>query len=310
MSGNDGGSSTETETETDVDGDFERLEALCDEIGADFDNAKARVANDSGVNLSDLIDYAKFLAENPEAREAVCEYRCGNDISRFIKVYLRDADGDWSKANNQWAAQFWDSYAEDQERSRDIGGNLYYQKVLFPTPDVGHWPAENVVEAVHPDGHDTPIYFTQEFVEAYGDYTITLDGKEVPRPPSVEEINAGQSGGASEPEQSGGSNLPLDPEDYTVQGLKKTMRNRRDEFDTRDVDAVLQAEKQSQDRGTAVDFLEDELDRVEDSGGASEEQQSLDEAADDSGASASSDVGERVDTLEEKMDTILDALDN
>lgn len=179
------GSSDDDSTESESPG--VTLPDVFDRIGANEERCKAFIEEQGKAD--ELTEFARKIEDDEELWAVQEQYRRYMDIRRLVENYLQSADGDWSKANNSWAEAFWSDYNEVQERSRDMNGNLYYYKTLFPAPVEEYWEGDPVL-LVERDDDDSHIYVTEEFVSEYNDFTMSAEGKTIVRPPSAEELDA------------------------------------------------------------------------------------------------------------------------
>lgn len=297
-SSNDSGS-TASETNDDsgsVDDRFERLEELCEEIGADFENAKQRAVDDDGIDLDDMLTFAENIAESDDLKEVMESYRRWNDQKRFVQNYLYNDDAHEYSA---WLNQFWGdsddpepdtyNYATQQSRDRDDNpGGLYVYKALFPEPATEVWPDEAVLLVEKP-GDDSHIYVTKSWALEYQDFTIEINGEEVPRPPSDGEIN---HGALQDDGDDGGTGAPFNPSNFTNDEIRdKLGTSPEEDFTEEGLEALLAAENEGKGRKGATKAIKGSLNQLRSA--KEQEQQTLDDASDsDDGESAAAMAGE------------------
>jgi hypothetical protein len=294
-SSTDGGNGAETNANDSSDEpneQRERLQALCDELDADFDHAMKYVAENG--QLDRLVDYANFMRDaDDEVWQDHEQYRRLSDQNRIKQFYLNDYYREHDVSFEKWVASFYGdsddpaagtfNAVQQSFRSHDQY-NLMLYKALFPEPQEAYWASQPVLwlkfdTLGYKDGQqDSHIYVEMDFAEEYGDFTMEVDGKERPRPPSDEEIAQMQSGGGSRATSSSGDSsqdIP-DPTQHTVDSLKDRLAAIQD---VEILETVLDAEKATQNRKTAVDKIEAQIKRV---GNDDEESESDD--SDDSGS--------------------------
>lgn len=257
-----GGSGTESETNDGSSGsEFAELREACEAIGADTENAIERVKSGDGADEESLVELARELADDDELWDALEEYRAFNDQHRLKQNHLLNSDKEFT----DWSAAFYGdsddpeegTYNAVQQRARDMGGNLYYYKALFPEPDAEHFPSDTAVVWQERPDEDSHIYVTEEYIEAYGDFTLEIAGKERPVPPW---------NGASESGSSGNDDYP-DPNTLTVDSVKDIYDTVQDQSV---LEQALEIEKATKDRKTAKQYLERRIERAESSDDESE----------------------------------------
>lgn len=233
------------------DDESESDDALIDaveSVGGDVDQVREYI--DANGAKDKFMSYIESLDDDKIAQGE--KYRRWNDQSRIRKNWLYNVDGSFSV----WATSFYgdssdpepDTYNGVQQESRDeMGVNLMFHKALFPEPVEEHWPGEPVLyhefaERGYGDGEqDTDIYVTQEFVEEYSDFTVEIGGEAKPRPPTDDEIDAMDNGGASASETT-----PVADDGYRSMDhdeLKQEARDRgiADDVDLRSKNNIIEA---------------------------------------------------------------------
>jgi hypothetical protein len=168
------------------------------------------------------------------------------------------------------------------------------------------------------DEQDTHIFVTREWCEEYADYTMEVDGNEVPRPPSDSEIEQANGGGgaddASAASDSDDISAPFDPSEFTVaeMGEKVEDINRMTELRAL-LDAEKAGEGRSANRKGAKNAIRDRMDALEaareqdDDSDSEPEQQSLDDASEKSNAAIAGEmVADGVDMHPDSIAAMLD----
>lgn len=284
-SSNDAESTSDNQTKIQLDPVFEN-------IGADEDRVCDFI--DEQGKSDEITNLAKELADDDGLFELMEEYRRYVDLKRILQGYLYDADGDFSA----FADEFWgdtddpepETFNFVQQKARDSVGNLYYYKQMFPEPVEEHWEGEAVLWTEREDD-DSHIYVTESFVENFTDFTMEVNGEEVPRPPTASELAELDGGSQSETEQS----VPIDTTEHTIPELEDAIEDAMPGLSVEQTENLLVHEKANKDRKGAKEAI----------GAAIEAAKQL---ADDSDASESSgdgfSVGELAGELREDPDVI------
>lgn len=266
-SGNDGSSN---DSETSGSDDVDALEAVCDELGANYDHAKAYV--EAHGKKDDLVEFAERLRDGDDDLQAVMEeYRRMNDIHRVIINWLRSDSREFTTYTGAFYGDTDDpepgTYNHIQQRSRANDGNLIFYRALFPTPVRSEWDDTPVCWhefdsiGFDDDQQDSHIYVTQDFVDEYGDFTIEVEGETKPRPPANSEVG-GSAGGNSGDD----SDLePLvDPSEFTNDELADHLPGLVDEgYALGRWTDLLEAEKNGKARKGAKATIRECIDSVE-----------------------------------------------
>lgn len=271
-----------------------QLDPVFEEIGADEDRVR-RFIDEQGKS-DEITNLAKELADSDELFELMEEYRRYVDLKRILQGYLYDADGDFSA----FADEFWgdtddpepETFNFVQQKARDSVGNLYYYKQMFPEPVEEHWEGEAVLWTERPDD-DSDIYVTEQFVENFSDFTMEVDGREVPRPPTASEL-AEMDGGDSGSEQS----VPIDTTEHTIPELEDAIEDAMPGLSVEQTENLLKHEKANKDRKGAKEAIHAAIDAAEK---LADESDGVDES-DESGDGFS--VGELAGELREDPDVI------
>lgn len=283
ISSNDGSTESETSGADDSGADdFAELREACEAIGADAENAIERVKSDDGTDEDSLVEMARELADDGALWSALEEYRAFNDQHRIKQNHLLDSDKEFT----DWSGAFYGdsddpeegTYNAVQQQARDLGGNLYYYKALFPEPDAEHFPSDTAVVWQERPDEDSHIYVTEEFIDAYGDFTLEIEGKERPVPPwngaSGSGGNAsGSSGDWPDAIQQAADAVGVNPSviDADLEGYPApnglTVDSLKDLYDATDdytvLSRALEIEKATKDRKTAKEYLEQRVERAE-----------------------------------------------
>jgi len=219
------------------------LESACEAIDANVDHARKYIGEHG--NQSGVVELAEAIAERgAELREIYEAYRATSDQNRIFQFWLRDTDMQFSA----WADDFYGNSDDpesgthnfNQQRARqdDVPGNLVLYKALYPEPQA-EYPGEPVLWLAfdtigYGDGvQDTHIYVPREYVESFSDFTIDVQGKARPRPPSDAELaelqgtnkSTGSSGASdSNGERNNMSGVP-DPRAYTISEYEDRVGN-------------------------------------------------------------------------------------
>jgi len=269
-----------TDSETETEGVTMSLPDVFVAIGADKERVKAEI-RDSG-NDEELEKFAKKLADDGELWAAQEAYRRYSDLHRFKQNYLLN---DNKRDYTMWAAGFYgdsddpepDTYNGVQQKSRDIGGNLYFYKTMFPEPVEEYWDSDPVLLVERPDD-DSHIYVTEGFVDTYGQFTMEVEGKTVVRPPSDAEIKELRETADVDAD----NDKDMETGDDTDFLLTNDMTNDEVKEEVEKIDNsemlrnTLTFEQRTKNRKGAKDAIQNRLDIVEQQEAA---QQSLEESA-------------------------------
>jgi hypothetical protein len=256
-SSNDSDNNSQTETTTKIE-----LAPVFDDIGADKDRVRKVIKEQ---DIADAMEnLAKRLQEDDDLWELQEEYRRYTDLKRILQGYLYDHDGDFSA----FADQFWgdsDSPAEGtfnyvQQKSRDSDGNLFYYKTMFPEPVEEYWDGEAVLWTERPDD-DSHIYVTEQFVENFGQFTMEVNGEQVPRPPTASELSEmeDESDTQSQTEQS----VPIDTTEHTIPELEAAIEDAMPGLSVEQTENLLTHEKANKDRKGAKEAIHAAIDAAE-----------------------------------------------
>lgn len=251
QSGNNADSNSDQELEGDAG--VEDLREACELVGADFDHVLTRVMNDSSLDAKDLINFMQNLSNDDELWESQEQYRCYSDIHRIKTFHLQSRDEDRTK----WSQAFYGdsddpsegTYNWYQQRSRDLNGNLYWYRAIFPEPVEEHFPGNPVVWQERPDD-DTDIFVTEEFMEEYEPYAIEIDGEMRPVPPTDEQAGSGSSPSDSD---------AIDPREMTVDEIKDSLTD----LSESELEQLLEVEEATKDRKTAKEAIRREIESSE-----------------------------------------------
>lgn len=296
-SSNDAKSTSDNQTKIQLDPVFEN-------IGADEDRVRDFI--DEQGKSDEITNLAKELADDDALFELMEEYRRYVDLKRILQGYLYDADGDFSA----FADEFWgdtddpepETFNFVQQKARDSVGNLYYYKQMFPEPVEEHWDGEAVLWTERPDD-DSDIYVTESFVENFSGFTMEVDGREVPRPPTASEL-AEMDGDGQSNDSGEGQAVPIDTTEHTIPELEAAIEDAMPGLSVEQTENLLVHEKANKDRKGAKEAIHAAIEAAE---------QLADESgkSDDSEASGSSDsdgdgfsVGALAGELREDPDVI------
>lgn len=289
---------------TDTQNDEDELESLVETLGADLAHADEYIAEHG--NRSDIIELAKALRDDDgELWELLEQYRAMNGRHRINTKYLRSFNGKFSA----WSENFYgDSESDDKDtyngiqnavESHDVA-NLMLYKALFPEPVAEYYPGTPVcwqefseIGYTESAEQDTNIYVPQAFCENFADYTIEVDGKERPRPPTDDEVADAQGSSSSE---SSDVDAPIEPSVYTIAELETKLENGT--FTPEEIRAIEKLEARGKDRKGANDALstayvaakESESEGNKQSSGGSSDSDESEESRGDTGAATAGEV--------------------
>jgi hypothetical protein len=284
---------SDTETETEVS-----LAPVFEEIGADLDRVRAFIKEQDKAD--EIEQFAKALKEDGDLCELMEEYRRAVDQKRILQNWLYDYDGDFSS----FADEFWGdsddpepgTFNDIQQRARASKGNLYYYKQMFPEPVEEYWPTDAVLYVERPDD-DSHIYVTEDFVDNFAQFTMEIDGKEVPRPPTDSELAEMES----ESDDSGNDDsddlpaVPIDTTEVTIAELEDELEHLMPGLSVEQVENLITHEKANKDRKGAKQALETALEAAE---------KQADDSTDESGDEEQASIGRLAGETGEHPDVI------
>jgi hypothetical protein len=199
------GSDVSSGNNSDSDSDDSALKSAVEAIGGNVDHALDYVQEHG--NEDDLIEFAGSLASDEDLWQQQEEYRRMNDVHRIIRNWLRSADPEFTVYTGEFYGDSDDPepgcYNHEQQKSREMGGNLMWYRAIFPEPVTEYWDSDPVLwyefdSVGYSDAdQDSHIYVTQDFVKSYSPFAREIDGSERPCPPSNDQLENSTTDGSA-----------------------------------------------------------------------------------------------------------------